>query len=525
MRYLTILSSFLVLFLIEAQAQDSKFDKAQQIWSDLVKTSGIRYDFEPELKFVDSENNPAYYSNGIIHIEEKLLNLLNDSLGERSNDGLAYVLSHELAHHNRQHVWNHFAKTARRNTDARLYENRLSISIENESVADLDAGMNSHIAGYNSLDISSKVLDLIYYIYDLPDSIPGYPTLGDRKAIQENRLEQFKDLSVFYDVALMSLQIGDADYAIKALKIVLQSGYKSYEVYELLAYAYFIRAKNSVPYKILELWAFPITLSDNRIMSGSTRGIMNIQWSVLIDDLNESKRMLSLAEARTTGETNTALEKSINTLLKCVVAFNDENDDWKVIFSESENMGPVYDAFVHCAYDYHFINDTQFKKSKKLLSKTDSEDVSQIISFNLSLLNGDSEEYIAPNKLPSVIKEAEKDVLTSSSPSRTPDEDSEVYSLDGRERIKYTDSDNWTCIKQGSSKNYFIQIDLDALGIEKEFDWLWHYDKCLDLNAEMSLFFTVNTISIHLINEKLVLVFDTDNNLKSVFTYIYKNKY
>jgi len=135
-------------------------------------------------------------------------------------------------------------------------------------------------------------------------------------------------------------------------------------------------------------------------------------------------------------------------------------------------------------------------------------------------LNGDSEGYRATNKLPRVIKEAEKDVLTSSSPFGTPSEDTEVYSLDGRERITYTDSDNWTSIKQGSSKNYFIQIDLDALGIEKEFDWLWNYDKCLDVNAEMSLFFTVNTRSIHLINEKLVLVFDANNHLKSIFTYI-----
>ena len=520
MRHLTILSSFLVLFFTEAQAQDSKFDKEQQIWSDLVKTSGIRYDIIPQLKVVYTENNPAYYSNDIIHIEEKLLNLLNDSLGERYNDGLAYVLSHELAHHNRQHVWNHFARTAVRNTDARVYENRLSISIENESVADLDAGMNSHIAGYSSLDISASVLDLIYSSYDLPDSIPGYPTLEDRKAIQERRLEQFKDLSVFYDVALMSLQIGDADYAIKALKIVLQSGYKSYEVYELLAYSYFMRAKNAVPYENVKLWAFPITLSENRVLSGSTRGIMNIQWSDLISDLNESKRMLSFAQDRTTNESNTALENSIKTLLKCVLAFNEENDDWKVIFHESENMGPVYDAFVHCAYDSHFNNDTQFKTSKKLLSKIDSEGLTQIISFNLSLLNGDSEGYRAPNKLPRVIKEAEKDVLTSSSPFGTPSEETEVYSLDGRERLSYTNSPKWTSIKQGASKNYFIKINLDTLEIEEEFDWLWHYDKCLELNAEMSLFFTVNTSSIHLINEKLVLVFDSSNNLKSIFTYI-----
>jgi hypothetical protein len=518
MRYIILLSS-LVSFFIESNAQDSKFSDALQVWSDLVKTSGIRYDFEPELRFVDSENNPAYYSNGVIHIEEKLLTLLNDSLGGRNSDGLAYVLSHELAHHNRQHVWNHFAKTAVRNTDARLSENRLSISIENESVADLDAGMNSHIAGYSSLDVSSRILDLIYSSYDLPDSIPGYPTLGDRKAIQEKRLEQFKDLSVFYDVALMSLQIGDVDYAIKALKNVLRSGYKSYEVYELLAYSYFMRAKSALPYENLKMWAFPIKLSDNRILSGSTRAFNDFQWSVLIDDLNESKRILSLAKSRTTGLANTALEKSINTLLECAVAFDEKKSDWKFIFNEAENSGLIYDAFAHCAYE-HFNNDNRFKTSKKLLSKMDVDDLSEIISFNLSLLNDDSEPYIAPNKLPSVIKEAVKEVITTSSPFGASSEATEVYSLDGSERLTFTRSKNWTSINPGSSRNHLIEIDLDAIGIGEEFDWMWNYDKCLALDAKMTLLFTANTRSIHLINEKSVLVFDADEHLKSLFTYI-----
>ena len=519
MRYIILLSS-LVSFFIESNAQDSRFSDAQQVWSDLVKTSGIKYDFEPELRVVDSETNPAYYSNGIIHIEEKLLKLLNDSLGGRNSDGLAYVLSHELAHHNRQHVWNHFAKTAVRNTDARLYENRLSISIENESVADLDAGMNSHIAGYSSLDVSSRILDLIYSSYDLPDSIPGYPTLGDRKAIQEKRLEQFKDLSVFYDVALMALQIGDVDYAIKALKNVLRSGYKSYEVYELLAYSYFMRAKSALPFKNLEMWAFPIKLADNRILSGSTRGgIIDVQWPELIADLNESKRILSLAKSRTTGVANVELEKSINTLLECAVAFDEKKSDWKFIFNEAENSGLIYDAFAHCAYE-HFNNDNRFKTSKKLLSKMDVDDLSEIISFNLSLVNDDSEPYIALNKLPSVIKEAVKEGIRPSSPFGSSSSATEVYSLDGSERLTFTRSKNWTSINPGSSRNRLIEIDLDAIGIGEEFDWMWNYDKCLALEAKMTLLFTANTRSIHLINEKIVLVFDTVDHLKSIFTYI-----
>ena len=53
MRYIILLSS-LVSFFIESNAQDSRFSDAQQVWSDLVKTSGIKYDFEPELRVVDS---------------------------------------------------------------------------------------------------------------------------------------------------------------------------------------------------------------------------------------------------------------------------------------------------------------------------------------------------------------------------------------------------------------------------------------------------------------------------------------
>ena len=150
----------------------------------------------------------------------------------------------------------------------------------------------------------------------------------------------------------------------------------------------------------------------------------------------------------------------------------------------------------------------------------DVDDLSEIISFNLSLLNDDSEPYIAPNKLPSVIKEAVKEVITTSSPFGASSEATEVYSLDGSERLTFTRSKNWTSINPGSSRNHLIEINLDAIGIGEEFDWMWNYDKCLALDAKMTLLFTANTRSIHLINEKSVLVFDADEHLKSLFTYI-----
>ena len=61
---------------------------------------------------------PAYYSGGTVHLHQGLLDSLQNTLSEAdAARGVAYVLAHELAHHNRGHIATHFAKKSLRRTE------------------------------------------------------------------------------------------------------------------------------------------------------------------------------------------------------------------------------------------------------------------------------------------------------------------------------------------------------------------------------------------------------------------------
>ena len=44
------------------------------------------------------------------------------------------------------------------------------------------AGLYGHTAGYRPLDVAEETLDKIYEAYDIPDSLPGYPTLTNGRS-------------------------------------------------------------------------------------------------------------------------------------------------------------------------------------------------------------------------------------------------------------------------------------------------------------------------------------------------------
>ena len=108
--------------------------------------------------------------------------------GERAEDALSYVLAHELAHHESELTCVRiFAKKVSATTDWADERSTKEQAIANpkriETEADTYAGLYGHIAGYRPLDVAEETLDKIYEAYDIPDSLPGYPTLDERKVM------------------------------------------------------------------------------------------------------------------------------------------------------------------------------------------------------------------------------------------------------------------------------------------------------------------------------------------------------
>jgi hypothetical protein len=202
----------------------------------------------------------------------------------------------------------------------------------------------------------------------------------------------------------------------------------------------------------------------------------------------------------------------------CVNTMNDGVEDWKPVFEEAADMEEIYQAFIQCAFEAQ-LGSEKFKQTKKSLAKVERV-LSDIVGFNLSLLNENFSGSTESTPMPSIVAEATKEVLIATGLFASPTLDFRLYSIDGREKLKYVEGERWTSIKLGSSPNFFVPLSIESFTNEVGFDWILDFKKCLGLEAAKYVLSTVNTQAVHLKNEKLVLVYNRQDKLVSAFTYI-----
>ncbi len=243
MQFKTIILLCFVLGLSYGQSQTKNELLAQKVFNNITNSVGNNFPSPPKLNFINSIDKVAYTYNGNVFLEKKALNLLCSF--DDSQDALAYVLSHELAHHYLNHSWMKnigFTYTSelknQLNKDVKSINNR---KIE-ETQADLFGGFFSQISGYNSLTIAENILKLLYKNYNLPETITGYPSLTDRKNIVKNNLEELNKLSIIFKMGNLMVATEDYKNALKCNEHILSKKFTSREIYNNLGAIYLNQA-------------------------------------------------------------------------------------------------------------------------------------------------------------------------------------------------------------------------------------------------------------------------------------------
>ena len=136
---------------------------------------------------IGMEEESAPLQAGYIAIEEKIYDLFA-ALGDDQESAVAFLLGHELTHYYMRHGWvgdfgNSFASldVGRKMIKAASYEE----VIKRETEADYFGGFYGHLAGYDTLGVAPKAIELIYAAYKLPAKLPNYPSRSERQAIAE----------------------------------------------------------------------------------------------------------------------------------------------------------------------------------------------------------------------------------------------------------------------------------------------------------------------------------------------------
>ena len=212
-----------------------------------------------------------------IILSERALSLLA-ALGEDMDNGLAFLLGHELAHFYLRHGWvaqfgNSFSALNVGKTMNRTASMEEIVKLETE--ADYFGGFYGHLAGYDALGAAPMVLDLIYAAYRYPEQVPNYPSLTERKLIAQNAAKNLQKLIPVFDAANLLLITEQYEPAARLYEYVGRT-FPSREMHNNAGVAYALSAISFYQPGALS-FAYPFELDAEtrlRAPQGKTRALL-----------------------------------------------------------------------------------------------------------------------------------------------------------------------------------------------------------------------------------------------------------
>lgn len=239
-----------------------KYEKALEIYNKLVDAKGDRRFPAPAFVMSNSTRNVAYVEADYLSIglEEKAYDIFM-GLGKKAGENaIAAVLGHELSHFFEKHQWRgdilgsykdeildkNIETTAKaldkvengQQISGDLYNavegtKAKLVKFSNETQSDYLGGFLAYSAGFDVFQDLPKMYDKIYDGYGFNDSIPGYATRNERKAMAEQSLERVNDFVDLFEVANLLIAIDRFSDARLLYRYILQE-YQSREIYNNL---------------------------------------------------------------------------------------------------------------------------------------------------------------------------------------------------------------------------------------------------------------------------------------------------
>lgn len=367
---------------ISFSQSDSCENSVISVYNNLITSWGNNFPAPPEIRIVKTKNNPAYISKGIIYLDLRLVELFCEQ--ENFESKIAYVLSHELAHHYLIHSWTSSTGLAYSNSIGEFIEDNSNQYSEkqrklDESQADMFGGFFSQISGYQALSFGEETLKSIYEEYKVPEEMFGYPSLRERVDILESNVSKSNNLAKIFEFGNLSLAIGKLGMARNCFKEILSNNFTSREIYNNLGLSYLLNAiENSVV--SVSKYSYPIFIEQNtraEVQSTRSGSFSNDP----VRDLKEAIKYFDNA-IRLDGDFEPA---KVNLLVSSLI-LNKLNDNLgKEYLNDLEKYSSIDNVKLNDLKVIYHLLMGKAKKASKLASKG-----SQISLFNTDL---DSKSY------------------------------------------------------------------------------------------------------------------------------------
>ena len=241
-----------------SKAQDCATE-VKDIYKNIVKSVGNSFPPPPKLIISEKKRAVAYLNREGITIETAVIDLF---CGKKNfEDKIAYVISHELAHHYLSHSWMRNTSLGYVSAIGEFVDNQASSYDQRklaETSADLFGGFFGQIAGYNVLSYGKEGLEEIYNHYKLPREIKGYPSFDDRINIINSQIDEANKLTTLFNIGNILMMLGKYDEAKLCFEDILKK-FTSREIYNNLGLVFLLKAISISDPKISK-FVYPLSI-------------------------------------------------------------------------------------------------------------------------------------------------------------------------------------------------------------------------------------------------------------------------
>jgi tetratricopeptide (TPR) repeat protein len=208
----------------------------------------------------------------MIGFEEKAFDICA-SLGNRRDDAIAYLIGHEITHHNMKHQWGRQFTSAYSITNLGKTIRGIDSDgiVRFETQADERGGILSYLAGFNTSGLGEKLLTAIYDGYGIQDG-PRYPTRQERIQIAKMQDSIVSTYIKVFEAGNYSALLKEYDVAISCYEYVIGKSFHSREIYNNLGVIYFLKGLDMADMEDIR-FIYPVEIDlESRITRGGTKG-------------------------------------------------------------------------------------------------------------------------------------------------------------------------------------------------------------------------------------------------------------
>ena len=510
--------------------------RVRKIYKDIVKSIGNRGTLAPKLEIINKkEKNVAYIRKNTIYFEINNANLLS-KFGEDTDNAIAYILGHELAHHYLDHSWMRQVGTTFFSQEMKEFvkEERSSEELrkKEEMEADLHAGFYATLAGYNSLSVAKDALQLIYDTYQVNPNMKGYPSLDDRKGIIDLKLKELKKISSIFKIANLCMVIEEHEASQNLYEDIIQRNFPSREIWNNLGITHFFQALDMTDYDVRK-YIFPVVAEQNtRAEMNSIREVNAFgegsdpeeKMEAIIENFSRAREYFDNAY----NNDKTFLKARMNYFTTELLLNFLDPEEFYFDISRVQNNSKISEVMKKELSGIYYALKKDRKQAKKLFKEA-SQLGSSTSRMNFEFMQKEEEDLGINDLLSSIGDEgftdlfSEKKFITIDSVDLTSVQDrglKQPYEFISTTNVKIRIK------KMDNSTIYGLNNEKILIQESKDADMLHQYatvDKLTELMGLPDKVMRFNTLKYYVYDEmNSIFIFDGENKIKNIISYLTK---